>query len=169
MMEERRRTANGERWCGAAAARTTDRVFDPACLTEAVYEEGVKNVALSALMASMFAYGQTSSGKTYTMRGITEKAVNDIYRHIVNNSGLEIYNENVRDLLNLESGRNLKALDAPEKGTVVRKLVEETTNDDQHLRHLISIYEAQRQVGEIALNDTSSRSHQIIRLTIETL
>ncbi|CAL5441267.1 unnamed protein product [Camellia sinensis] len=113
----------------------------------------------------MFAYGQTSSGKTYTMRGITEKVVNDIYRHIVNNSGLEIYNENVRDLLNLESGRNLKALDAPEmqKGTVVRKLVEETTNDDQHLRHLISIYEAQRQVGEIALNDTSSRSHQIIR------
>ncbi|XP_028114696.1 kinesin-like protein NACK1 [Camellia sinensis] len=115
----------------------------------------------------MFAYGQTSSGKTYTMRGITEKAVNDIYRHIVNkNSGLEIYNENVRDLLNLESGRNLKALDAPEKGTMVRKLVEETTNDDQHLRHLISIYEAQRQVGEIALNDTSSRSHQIIRLII---
>ncbi|CAL5382546.1 unnamed protein product [Camellia sinensis] len=150
----------------AAATRTTDRVFDPACLTEVVYEEGVKNVALSALMASMFAYGQTSSGKTYTMRGITEKVVNDIYRHIVNNSGLEIYNENVRDLLNLEFGRNLKALEAPEKGTVVRKLVEETTNDDQHLRHLISIYEAQRQVGEIALNDTSSRSHQIIRLII---
>ncbi|GMP33009.1 hypothetical protein CsSME_00006518 [Camellia sinensis var. sinensis] len=162
------------------ATFTFDRVFDPACLTEAVYEEGVKNVALSALMginATIFAYGQTSSGKTYTMRGITEKAVNDIYRHIVNTperdfririSGLEIYNENVRDLLNLESGRNLKLLDDPEKGTVVEKLVEETANDDQHLRHLISICEAQRQVGETALNDTSSRSHQIIRLTIES-
>lgn len=34
--------------------------------------------------ATIFAYGQTSSGKTYTMRGITEKAVNDIYQHIVN-------------------------------------------------------------------------------------
>ncbi|XP_028053915.1 kinesin-like protein NACK1 isoform X1 [Camellia sinensis] len=162
------------------ASFTFDRVFGPSSLTETVYEEGVKNVALSALMginATIFAYGQTSSGKTYTMRGITEKAVNDIYNHIMNTperdfrikiSGLEIYNENVRDLLNSESGRNLKLLDDPEKGTVVEKLVEETANGNQHLRHLISICEAQRQVGETALNDTSSRSHQIIRLTIES-
>ncbi|XP_010540004.1 PREDICTED: kinesin-like protein KIN-7A [Tarenaya hassleriana] len=159
---------------------TFDKVFGPDSLTENVYEEGVKNVALSALMginATIFAYGQTSSGKTYTMRGITEKAVNDIYNHIINTperdftikiSGLEIYNENVRDLLNSESGRNLKLLDDPDKGTVVEKLVEETANNNQHLRHLISICEAQRQVGETALNDTSSRSHQIIRLTIQS-
>ncbi|XP_012470083.1 kinesin-like protein NACK1 [Gossypium raimondii] len=156
-----------------------DKVFGPSCLNETVYE-GVKTVALSALggiNATIFAYGQTSSGKTYTMRGITEKAVNDIYHHIMNTperdftikiSGLEIYNENVRDLLNSESGRNLKLLDDPEKGTVVEKLVEETVSNDQHLRHLISICEAQRQVGETALNDTSSRSHQIIRLTIQS-
>ncbi|GMN46389.1 hypothetical protein TIFTF001_015580 [Ficus carica] len=161
------------------ASFTFDKVFGPTSLTETVYD-GVKNVTLSALMginATIFAYGQTSSGKTYTMRGITEKAVNDIYTHIINTperdfnikiSGLEIYNENVRDLLNSDSGRNLKLLDDPEKGTVVEKLVEETAKDDQHLRHLISICEAQRQVGETALNDTSSRSHQIIRLTIES-
>ncbi|OVA13840.1 Kinesin [Macleaya cordata] len=159
---------------------TFDKVFGPASLTKNVYEEGVKNVALSALMginATIFAYGQTSSGKTYTMRGITENAVNDIYKHILDNpdrdftikiSGLEIYNENVRDLLNIDSGRNLKLLDDPEKGTVVEKLVEETANNDQHLRQLIGICEAQRQVGETALNDTSSRSHQIIRLTIKS-
>ncbi|PIA33395.1 hypothetical protein AQUCO_04100077v1 [Aquilegia coerulea] len=164
----------------ASTSYTFDKVFGPSSVTEAVYEDGVKNVALSALMginATIFAYGQTSSGKTYTMRGITEKAVNDIYNHIMNTperdfnikiSGLEIYNENVRDLLNSDSGRNLKLLDDPEKGTVVEKLVEETANGDQHLRHLISICEAQRQVGETALNDTSSRSHQIIRLTIES-
>ncbi|XVF53872.1 hypothetical protein PTKIN_Ptkin05aG0134400 [Pterospermum kingtungense] len=158
---------------------TFDKVFGPSCLNETVYE-GVKDVALSALLginATIFAYGQTSSGKTFTMRGITEKAVNDIYQHIMNTperdftikiSGLEIYNENVRDLLNSESGRNLKLLDDPEKGTVVEKLVEETVTDDQHLRHLISICEAQRQVGETALNDTSSRSHEIIRLTIQS-
>lgn len=98
----------------------SDKVFGPDSITEAVYEEGVKNVALSSLMgingnslpptlkgsfymnissfwkpfdhrlisilcisATIFAYGQTSSGKTYTMRGITEKAVNDIYSHIM--------------------------------------------------------------------------------------
>ncbi|KAK9106231.1 hypothetical protein Scep_023075 [Stephania cephalantha] len=163
----------------APTTYTFDKVFAPSCLTETVYES-VKNVALSALMginATIFAYGQTSSGKTYTMRGITEKAVNDIYEHILNTperdfsikiSGLEIYNENVRDLLNLDTGRNLKLLDDPEKGTVVEKLVEEAAENDKHLRHLISICEAQRQVGETALNDTSSRSHQIIRLTIES-
>ncbi|CAH8381373.1 unnamed protein product [Eruca vesicaria subsp. sativa] len=159
---------------------TFDKVFGPESVTEDVYEDGVKNVALSALMginATIFAYGQTSSGKTFTMRGVTEKAVNDIYNHIINTperdftikiSGLEIYNENVRDLLNSDSGRALKLLDDPEKGTVVEKLVEETANNDKHLRHLISICEAQRQVGETALNDTSSRSHQIIRLTIQS-
>lgn len=77
---------------------------------------------------------------------------------------------------------------------MVEKLVEETASSDQHLRQLISICDgkllnnnlhsatiqlylcpsvykpiifyapAQRQVGETALNDTSSRSHQIIRL-----
>ncbi|EEF37521.1 conserved hypothetical protein [Ricinus communis] len=69
---------------------TFDKVFGPTSLTESVYEDGVKNVALSALMginATIFAYGQTSSGKTYTMRGITEKAVNDIYNHILNPKG----------------------------------------------------------------------------------
>ncbi|KAG6412340.1 hypothetical protein SASPL_125017 [Salvia splendens] len=162
------------------ASFSFDKVFGPDCSTENVYEDGVKMVALSALNginATIFAYGQTSSGKTYTMRGITEKAVNDIYMHIINTperdfqikiSGLEIYNENVRDLLNSESGRSLKLLDDPEKGTVVEKLVEETAKDDQHLRHLIHVCDAQRQVGETALNDTSSRSHQIIRLTIES-
>ncbi|GFP81956.1 kinesin-like protein nack1 [Phtheirospermum japonicum] len=71
---------------------------------------------------------------------------------------LEIYNENVVDLLNRESG-SLRLLDDPERGTNVDKLIEELVKDDQHLRHLISICEAQRRVGETALNDKSSRSH----------
>ncbi|XP_020099000.1 kinesin-like protein KIN-7A [Ananas comosus] len=156
-----------------------DRVFGPSCLTETVYQEGAKEVALSALKginATIFAYGQTSSGKTYTMRGITESAVNDIYKHIENTperefvikiSAMEIYNEIVKDLLKPDSGP-LRLLDDPEKGTIVEKLEEETAKDGQHLRHLIGICEAQRQVGETALNDTSSRSHQIIRLMVES-
>ncbi|XP_074573287.1 kinesin-like protein KIN-7A isoform X1 [Curcuma longa] len=159
---------------------TFDRVFGPACLTDTVYEEGAKDVALSALTginATIFAYGQTSSGKTYTMRGIAENAVNDIYKHIHNTperdftvkiSAMEIYNEIVRDLLKPDSGP-LRLLDDPERGTIVDKLEEETAKDSQHLRHLIGICEAQRQVGETALNDTSSRSHQIIRLTVESV
>ncbi|CAH9077083.1 unnamed protein product [Cuscuta europaea] len=156
-----------------------DFVFGPICSTRKVYEEGARDVALSALSginATIFAYGQTSSGKTFTMRGITENAIKDIYEHIKNTidrdfvlkfSALEIYNETVVDLLNNEPG-TLRLLDDPEKGTIVEKLVEEIVEDDQHLKNLINICEAQRQVGETALNDKSSRSHQIIRLTIES-
>ncbi|KAM6583673.1 hypothetical protein CsatB_010675 [Cannabis sativa] len=163
----------------AVNSYTFDKVFGPSSATRKVYEEGAKDVALSALTgmnATIFAYGQTSSGKTYTMRGITENAVKDIYEHIKNTperdftlkfSALEIYNETVVDLLNRDSG-SLRLLDDPEKGTIVVKLVEEVVKDGQHLRHLINICEAQRQVGETALNDKSSRSHQIIRLTIES-
>ncbi|CAD5168150.1 unnamed protein product [Musa acuminata subsp. malaccensis] len=158
---------------------TFDKVFGPTCLTERVYEEGAKNVALSALTginATIFAYGQTSSGKTFTMRGITENAVNDIYKHINNTperdftikiSAMEIYNEIVRDLLKPDSGA-LRLLDDPERGTIVDKLEEEMAKDSQHLRYLIGTCEAQRQVGETALNNNSSRSHQIIRLTVES-
>ncbi|KAK9705739.1 hypothetical protein RND81_07G078300 [Saponaria officinalis] len=158
---------------------TFDRVFGPNCGTKKVYKEGAKDVALSALTginATIFAYGQTSSGKTYTMRGITELAIEDIYEHMINNpqrefalkiSALEVYNETVVDLLNRSAGP-LRLLDDPEKGTIVEKLVEEAVKDSQHLKHLIGVCEAQRQVGETALNDKSSRSHQIIRLTIES-
>lgn len=36
------------------------------------------------IAATIFAYGQTSSGKTYTMRGIAENVIDDIYAHIKN-------------------------------------------------------------------------------------
>ncbi|KAK7388309.1 hypothetical protein VNO78_23123 [Psophocarpus tetragonolobus] len=162
-----------------AAPYYFDKVFAPTCSTQKVYEEGAKDVALSALAginATIFAYGQTSSGKTFTMRGVTESAIKDIYECIKNTperdfilriSALEIYNETVIDLLKRESGP-LRLLDDPEKGTIVEKLNEVAAKDSHHLRHLISICEAQRQVGETALNDKSSRSHQIIRLTVES-
>lgn len=163
----------------APISYTFDKVFGPACQTDVVYEEGAKDVAMSALKginATIFAYGQTSSGKTFTMRGVTESAISDIYSHIDNTperefvikiSAMEIYNEIVKDLLRPDSGP-LRLLDDPEKGTIVEKMQEEIAKDSQHLRHLISICEEQRQIGETALNDTSSRSHQIIRLTLES-
>ncbi|XP_021756731.1 kinesin-like protein KIN-7B isoform X1 [Chenopodium quinoa] len=167
---------NDERPCSSF---TFNKVFSPTCVTARVYEGGAKDVALSALTginATIFAYGQTSSGKTFTMRGITEYAIEDIYQYMQNHpernfsvkmSALEIYNETVVDLLNRSSGP-LRLLDDPEKGTMVEKQVEEVVKDSQHLKHLIGICEAQRQVGETALNDKSSRSHQIVRLTIES-
>ncbi|KAK6924452.1 Kinesin motor domain [Dillenia turbinata] len=160
-------------------AYTFDRVFRSDRSTRKVYEEGAKKVALSVVSginSSIFAYGQTSSGKTYTMSGITEYAMADIYDHIQRHkdrefilrfSAMEIYNESVRDLLSVDN-TPLRLLDDPERGTIVEKLMEETLRDWNHLSELLSICEAQRQIGETSLNETSSRSHQIIRLTIES-
>ncbi|XP_017981163.1 PREDICTED: kinesin-like protein KIN-7F [Theobroma cacao] len=161
------------------AAYTFDRVFACDSHTRQVYEEVAKQIALSVLSginSTIFAYGQTSSGKTYTMSGITEYAVADIYDYIemheereflVKFSAMEIYNEAVRDLLSSDS-TPLRLLDDPERGTVVEKLTEETLRDRDHLQELLSICEAQRQIGETSLNETSSRSHQILRLTVES-
>ncbi|KDP46700.1 hypothetical protein JCGZ_06488 [Jatropha curcas] len=160
-------------------AYTFDRVFRPDCSTRQVYEEGAKEVALavvSGINSSIFAYGQTSSGKTYTMSGITEYTVADIYDYankhkerefILKFSAMEIYNESVRDLLSVDT-TPLRLLDDPERGTVVERLTEETLRDWNHFIELLSICEAQRQIGETSMNETSSRSHQILRLTIES-
>ncbi|ERN16334.1 kinesin-like protein KIN-7F isoform X2 [Amborella trichopoda] len=163
----------------APVAYTFDRVFRSDCSTRQVYEDAAKQVALSAVSginSTIFAYGQTSSGKTYTMIGITEYTVSDIYDYIQRHeerafvlkfSAIEIYNEAVRDLLSPDS-TPLRLLDDPERGTIVEKLTEETLNDWDHLCKLLSICEAQRQIGETSLNEMSSRSHQILRLTIES-
>lgn len=46
--------------------------------------ELIVRTSFCIFVATIFAYGQTSSGKTYTMRGITESTVKDIYRHMEN-------------------------------------------------------------------------------------
>ncbi|KAJ9172695.1 hypothetical protein P3X46_015907 [Hevea brasiliensis] len=158
---------------------TFDRVFRPDSSTRQVYDVGAKEVALSVvngINSSIFAYGQTSSGKTYTMGGITEYTVADIYDYINKHkkrefilkfSAMEIYNESVRDLLSMDT-TPLRLLDDPERGTIVERLTEETLRDWNHFKELLSICEAQRQIGETSMNETSSRSHQILRLTIES-
>ncbi|KAK6115276.1 hypothetical protein DH2020_007545 [Rehmannia glutinosa] len=160
-------------------AYTFDRVFRSDASTKQVYEEAAKKIALSVLSgmnSTIFAYGQTSSGKTYTMSGITEYTIADIYDYInmhrerefvLKFSAMEIYNESVRDLLVLD-GAPLRLLDDPERGTVVDKLTEVTLTDSNHLHELLSVCEAQRQIGETTLNELSSRSHQILRLTVES-
>ncbi|KAL4280310.1 hypothetical protein GQ457_03G002330 [Hibiscus cannabinus] len=161
------------------SAYTFDRVFRGDCLTKQVYQEGAKEIALSVVKgvnSCIFAYGQTSSGKTYTMDGITEYTVADIFdyinRHeerafVLKFSAIEIYNEVVRDLLSSDNTQ-LRLRDDPERGTIVEKVTEESLKDLNHLKELLAICEAQRRIGETSLNERSSRSHQIIRLTIES-
>lgn len=160
-------------------AYTFDRVFRGDSSTRMVYEQGAKDAAISVVRgvnSTILAYGETSSGKTYTMTGITEYAVADIYDYIqkhperdfvVKFSAMEIYNECVRDLLSTDN-TPLKLIDNPERGTVVENLTEEVLRDRDHLTELLFICEAQRQTGDISVNELGSQSHRIIRLTVES-
>uniref|UniRef100_A0A0D3FYF2 Kinesin motor domain-containing protein n=1 Tax=Oryza barthii TaxID=65489 RepID=A0A0D3FYF2_9ORYZ len=164
----------------APTAYSFDRVFRSDCDTNEVYKQGAKEVALSVVSginSSIFAYGQTSSGKTYTMTGITEYTVADIYDYIGKHeerafvlkfSAIEIYNEVVRDLLSAEN-TPLRLWDDAEKGTYVENLTEVVLRNWNHLKELISVCEAQRKTGETYLNENSSRSHQILKLNFVDL
>ncbi|XP_031380860.1 kinesin-like protein KIN-7E isoform X2 [Punica granatum] len=110
------------------------------------------------------------------MNGITEQTVADIFDYINKHeerafvlkfSAIEIYNEAIRDLLSSDN-TPLRLRDDPERGTIVEKVMEETLRDWNHFNDLVSICEAQRQIGETSLNERSSRSHQILRLTVES-
>ncbi|PHT36247.1 Kinesin-like protein NACK2 [Capsicum baccatum] len=79
-------------------------------------------------------------------------------------SAMEIYNEVVKNLLILDD-TPLRLLDDPERGTVVEKLTE--CFRQVNITSIVTILAAQRKIGETALNEVSSRSHQILRLTVE--
>lgn len=107
-----------------------DRVFRPFDAQEVVFEEISQLVqsALDGYKVCIFAYGQTGSGKTYTMegpslnrnderRGMIPRSVEKIFEHKERLKGkgwdyqckasyLEIYNEQIRDLLKQPSGSN---------------------------------------------------------------
>ncbi|XLR50642.1 hypothetical protein S83_001314, partial [Arachis hypogaea] len=80
---------------------------------------------------------------------------------------IEIYNEVVRDLLSTKN-TPLRLHDDPERGSILKKFTEENLRNWGHLQELLLFCEAQRQVGETYLNEKSPRSHQIIKLTIES-
>ncbi|KAI8915822.1 kinesin motor domain-containing protein, partial [Gorgonomyces haynaldii] len=126
--------------------------------------------------------GQTSSGKTHTMLGnqqepgMTLMAIKQIFEHIrecpareylLRVSYMEIYNEVINDLLNPQN-ENLKIHENPNREIFVGKLTEEIVTSADDVQRLLSFGEGNRQIGDTQMNEKSSRSHTIFRLTIES-
>eukprot|EP00854_Cymbomonas_tetramitiformis_P013332 gene13332-15753_t len=164
---------------GDITTYTFDRVFSAETDSTTVYNDAAQRIVISGMQGingTIFAYGQTSSGKTHTMKSIVSSGIKEVFEHIHNTpsrefllhiAAMEIYNEVCRDLLK-DSGASVRLLDDPERGTVAEGLTEEPVRSLEHLLQLVADAETRRQVGAHALNRNSSRSHQIIRLTIES-
>ncbi len=171
---------------------TYDMSFGENTSTDMVYDsvaKGIVHSVVTGVNGTVFAYGQTSSGKTYTMQGagsiadgakpgaggIIHMAAKDIFRQIamtrdrsfvVKTSFLEIYNEEVRDLLSADD-KTLSIRENGQKGVFV-ECTEETVSDAKSLVDVIHRGEQARVVASTAMNERSSRSHTIIRITLES-
>eukprot|EP00160_Parvularia_atlantis_P003051 Unigene12545_Nuclearia_a/m.38101 Unigene12545_Nuclearia_a/g.38101 ORF Unigene12545_Nuclearia_a/g.38101 Unigene12545_Nuclearia_a/m.38101 type:complete len:489 (-) Unigene12545_Nuclearia_a:502-1968(-) len=138
--------------------------------------------AMEGFHGTVFAYGQTNSGKTYTMlgdehaRGIIPRAVDDVFRYIKQTpsrefllrvSYMEIYNETINDLLT-PTQRNLQIHESKQHGIYVSPLSEEIVRAPGDVMRLIKRGQTNRHVSATDYNEYSSRSHTIFQLTIES-
>ncbi|RCV11702.1 hypothetical protein SETIT_2G207800v2 [Setaria italica] len=162
-----------------------DRIFGEECRTAEVYETRTKRIVDSVVRGfngTVFAYGQTNSGKTHTMRGSTNEpgiiplAVQDLFQRIeehmdreflVRMSYMEIYNEDINDLL-VPEHRKLQIHESSEKGIFVAGLREEIVTCAEQVMDFMSFGESHRHIGETNMNLYSSRSHTIFRMVIES-
>ncbi|CCD64622.2 Kinesin-like protein unc-104 [Caenorhabditis elegans] len=163
---------------------------DPHFITQKqVYEElGVEMLehAFEGYNVCIFAYGQTGSGKSYTMMGkandpdemgIIPRLCNDLFARIDNNndkdvqysvevSYMEIYCERVKDLLNPNSGGNLRVREHPLLGPYVDDLTKMAVCSYHDICNLMDEGNKARTVAATNMNSTSSRSHAVFTIVL---
>ena len=162
---------------------TFDTIFDSETNQNEIYDlvgKEIVNDVLSGYNGTIFAYGQSGSGKTFTMygndiydnnnRGIIPRLINDIFNFVENAdenitfqfkmSILQIYKENIYDLLTGEN--NLKIKENPIRGIYVDKLTEVYIDSFETFMEYVDLAQENRIVSETKLNSYSSRSHSIL-------
>jgi kinesin family protein 5 len=166
-----------------------DHVFNESAPQRQVYEITARetvNDMLDGYNGTIFAYGQTGAGKTYTMtsnlsgsaetRGIVPRACSQLFSHIeqdtsgteytIKCSFLEIYKEGLRDLLDPKSQTKLKIRETPTKGVWVEGLTEAFVGSENDILTLLQLGEQSRSVASTNMNAVSSRSHTLFVITL---
>ena len=130
--------------------------------------------------ATVFAYGATGAGKTYTMLGTEENpgimplTLNELFERIksypereytVKLWYLEIYNENIRDLL-VNNSENLDLREDPNKGVIVSGITEMIPKSSEHILNILKKGNRNRTTESTNANETSSRSHAILQIMV---
>ncbi|XP_037082432.1 kinesin-like protein KIF19 [Pollicipes pollicipes] len=162
-----------------------DMAFGEHSTQKELYERttrGLVDDVLQGFNATVFAYGPTGAGKTYTMVGTPEqpgimvRALNDLFKAMearreeidfkMTLSYLEIYNENIRDLLK-PSSHTLELREDAKKGTIdVAGLSEVTTLNTKEVMRLLTKGNKERTMESTAANKTSSRSHALLQVNV---
>lgn len=162
-----------------------DHIFDPDVTTPHIFDTAVQDIVSSTMNGfhgSVFSYGQTASGKTFTMNGVASQlgiipqavcyCFNSIESYpdrefLIRVSYLEVYNEQIKDLLSTEPV-TIKIQHDPKQGTVLSGVKEHVVLNYQQVLALIRAGEAQRHVGVTDMNEKSSRAHTLFKIIVES-
>ncbi|XP_026552529.1 kinesin heavy chain [Pseudonaja textilis] len=165
-----------------------DRVLPPNTSQEQVYNACAKQIVkdvLEGYNGTIFAYGQTSSGKTHTMEGklhdpqlmgIIPRIAHDIFDHIysmdenlefhIKVSYFEIYLDKIRDLLDV-SKTNLAVHEDKNRVPYVKGCTERFVSSPEEVMDVIDEGKTNRHVAVTNMNEHSSRSHSIFLINIK--
>ncbi|XP_013859604.1 kinesin heavy chain isoform 5A [Austrofundulus limnaeus] len=165
-----------------------DQVFPTNTTQEQVYDTCAKQIVkdvLGGYNGTIFAYGQTSSGKTHTMEGnlhdpqamgIIPRIAQDIFEHIfamdenlefhIKVSYFEIYMEKIRDLLDVTKN-NLSVHEDKYRVPYVKGCTERFVTSPEEVMDVIDEGKANRHVAVTNMNEHSSRSHSIFLISIK--
>ncbi|KAL5203150.1 hypothetical protein ABZP36_014102 [Zizania latifolia] len=166
-----------------------DHVFGPADDQETVFAESLPVVrsVMDGFNVCIFAYGQTGTGKTFTMEGVPEdrgvnyRALEELFRmsnernssvaYTFAVSILEVYNEKIRDLLDESSEQTGKRLDTKQSADGTQEvvgLIEDPIYTIEGVWEKLKVGARNRSVGATNANELSSRSHSLVRVTVRS-
>lgn len=161
-----------------------DRVYDPACTNAEVFDQSVEELitqVVNGYNATVFAYGTTGSGKTFTMQGsehdlgVIPRSVYRLFElleargtaAVVRLSYFEIYNERVYDLLSSDSKPTEVMLrDGSMGDTRIVGQREVDALNAQELLGWVANGDQLRRTSSTQYNEHSSRSHAVVRIHV---
>ncbi|KAI2866008.1 hypothetical protein CBS63078_2638 [Aspergillus niger] len=163
-----------------------DRVFGPSTQNAEVFDEISQLVqsALDGYNVCIFCYGQTGSGKTYTMSsldGMIPRAVHQIYetatgleekgwRYTMEGNFVEVYNENLNDLLGNPEELDKKKLeirhDMQRGKTIITDVTTVRLESPEMVETILKRAASNRSVAATKANERSSRSHSVFILKL---
>ena len=176
---------------GEVKALTFDTVFEETSSQSFVYDKVAKNIidgVLSGYNGTLFAYGQTGTGKTHTMmgadvhsedRGIIPRSLDHIFQTVSENSDkftyelnmsyVQLYCELLQDLLEPDFSKTLAIREDTEqgRGVYIEGISSFNVESKDECLNLLRIGHENRAVAETKMNAQSSRSHAAFMLTIE--